>query len=204
MKIMLAIIFLTTAVLAGFLYLLNDVNASDLEVTAGGNGTLWDSYTPKNVEIKAGESVTWYNPMVVSEPHTVTFIKDKNYFPPPATPFSISNLTELKSVLPFPNIEPLIVSSQNGTSAVIVDNARHYNPVAIDTTGKNVTYIPVNGKFSMTGTEKFVNSGWMWPKGLVPPGAAPINNFTVTFEKPGTYHYICIVHPWMKGAVTVN
>ncbi len=44
----------------------------------------------------------------------------------------------------------------------------------------------------------------MWPKGLVPPGAGPINNFTVTFEKPGTYHYICIVHPWMKGAVTVN
>ena len=123
MKIMLAIIFLTTAVLAGFLYLLNNVNASDSQVTAGGNGTLWDSYTPKNVEIKAGESVTWYNPMVVSEPHTVTFIKDKNYFPLPATPFSISNLTELKSVLPFPNIEPLIVSSQNGTSAVIVDNA---------------------------------------------------------------------------------
>lgn len=56
----------------------------------------------------------------------------------------------------------------------------------------------------MTGAEKFVNSGWMWPKGLIPPGAAPINNFTVTFEKPGTYHYICIVHPWMNGAVTVN
>jgi hypothetical protein len=40
----------------------------------------------------------------------------------------------------------------------------------------------------MTGAEKFVNSGWMWPTGLVPPGAAPINSFTVT------YHYICIVH----------
>jgi hypothetical protein len=82
-------------------------------------------------------------------------------------------------VLPFPNIEPLIVSGQNGTSAVIVDNARHYNPVAIDSTGKNVTYLPINGKFSMTGAEKFVNSGWMWPTGLVPPGAAPINSFTV-------------------------
>jgi hypothetical protein len=91
-------------------------------------------------------------------------------------------------VLPFPNIEPLIVSGQNGTSAVIVDNARHYNPVAIDSTGKSVTYLPINGKFSMTGAEKFVNSGWMWPTGLVPPGAAPINSFTVT------YHYICIVH----------
>jgi hypothetical protein len=38
--------------------LLNDVNASDLKVTAGGNGTLWDSYTPKNVVIKAGE-IQW-------------------------------------------------------------------------------------------------------------------------------------------------
>ena len=65
-------------------------------------------FTPQNVEIKVGESVTWRNPMTVSEPHTVTFIIDKDYFPPPATPFRISNLTELKSLLPNPNIEPLV------------------------------------------------------------------------------------------------
>ena len=204
MKITLMLLFVTVAILSGFIYSLNDVYASDAMVTAGGNGTSWDSFTPKNVEIKVGESVTWHNPMIVAEPHTVTFLNDKNYFPPPAAPFSISNSTDLKSVLPSPNIEPLIVSSQNGTRAVIIDNARHYNPLTIDSTGNNATYLPINGKYSMTGDEKFVSSGWIWPEGMTPPGLPPISNFTVTFEKPGSYDYICIVHPWMSGVVTVK
>ncbi len=204
MKIILDIIFLITAILAGFNYFLNNVNASDSVVSVGGNGSSWDAFTPQNVEIKVGESVKWHNYMVVPEPHTVSFLKDPNYFPPPAIPFSISNLTELKPVLPIPNMEPLIVSGQNGTSVVIVDNARHYIPVAIDSTGKNVTYLAVNGNHSMAGTERFVNSGLMWPEGMSPPGLPPINNFTVTFEKPGTYNYLCLLHPWMNGAVTVK
>ena len=204
MKIVLVILSLTIAILSGFNYSLNDVAASDSMVSVGGNGSLWDSFTPQDVEIKAGESVTWRNPMIVSEPHTVTFIMDKDYYPPPATPFSISNLTELKSLLPNPNIEPLVVPDQNGTTAVIVDNARQYSPVTIDSTGNNVTYLPINTEYSMDGTEKFVNSGWMWPEGLAPPGAAPISSFAVTFEKLGTYNYICAIHPWMTGTVTVK
>jgi len=39
---------------------------------------------------------------------------------------------------------------------------------------------------------------------MSPPGSPPVNNFTVTFEKPGTYSYLCNVHPWMTGSVTVN
>lgn len=204
MKTTLIILFLTVSILFGFNYTLNGVNASDSMVSVGGNGSSWDSFNPQNVEIKAGESVTWRSPMKVSEPHTVTFIMDKDYFPPPATPVRISNLTELKSLLPNPNIEPLVVTDQNGTTAVIVDNARHYIPTAIDSTGNNVTNLPINGKYSLDGAEKFVSSGWMWPKGLEPAGLPPINNFTVTFEKPGTYDYLCVVHPWMNGVVTVQ
>ena len=66
MKIILMILFLTIAILFGFNYSLNYVDASDSMVSVGGNGTLWDSFTPKNVEIKVGESVTWHNPMVVA------------------------------------------------------------------------------------------------------------------------------------------
>ena len=205
MKITIAILSLTIAIiLFGFNCSLDDAAASDSMVSVGGNGSLWSSFTPQNVEIKVGESVTWRNPMTVSEPHTVTFIIDKDYFPPPATPFRISNLTELKSLLPNPNIEPLVVPDQNGTTVVIVDNARQFSPVAIDSTGKNVTYLPINAKYSMDGTEKFVNSGWMWHEGLAPPGVAPISSFAVTFEKAGTYNYICTIHPWMTGKVTVN
>jgi len=206
MKIMLAIIFLTTAVLAGFLYLLNNVNASDSEVTAGGNGTLWDSYTPKNVEIKAGESVTWYNPMVVAEPHSVTFLKDKKYFADFASPFHVSNSTEFQRLNPKSNTEPLFAPAQPGeiTKTVVTVNARAFIPVVIDSSGNKVRYLQPNSNYTMDGTESYLNSGWLWPKGMSPPGSPPINNFTVAFKKPGTYSYLCNVHPWMHGAVTVN
>jgi plastocyanin len=204
MKITLMILLLMVAVLSGLSYFLNNVNASNSMVSIGGNGSSWDSFNPPNLEIKTGDSVTWRNSMMVSEPHTVTFIMDKHYFPPPAIPFIISNLTELKSLLPDPNTEPLIIPDQNGTKAIIVDNARHYNPLAIDSTGNNVTNLAINGKYSMTGTEKFVSSGWTWAKGMAPPELPPINNFTVTFEKSGTYNYMCIIHPWMNGVVTVR
>ena len=204
MKIALLLASITVAFLFGLTYSLNNVVASNQAVNVGGNGTLWDSFTPKNVEIKVGESVTWTNPMMVSEPHTVTFLTDPSFFAPPATPFSISNLTELKSLSPpDQNIAPLMVD-QNGSKAIIVDNARHYNPVAIDSTGKNVTYLPINANYIMVGTEKYVNSGWIWPEGLAPPGVPPISSFSVTFEKPGTYNYICAVHPRMAGTIKVS
>ena len=44
-----------------------------------GNGTgsiAMTVYSPNQVEILSGESVTWYNPTPVAEPHTVTFVLD--------------------------------------------------------------------------------------------------------------------------------
>jgi plastocyanin len=197
-------IFVGTTIFATSNYFLDNVSASDTLVSLGGNGSSWDSISPKNAEIKVGDSVTWHNPMIVPEPHTVAFLRDPNYFSPPAIPFSISNISELKPVLPVPNIEPLVVANESGANAVVIDNARHYTPVAIDSTGSNVTYLEINQNYTMTGTEKFVNSGWIWPEGLAPPGVPPISSFTITFEKPGTYDCICVIHPWMTGIVTVT
>ena len=145
-------------------------------------------------------------PTSVAEPHSVTFINDNKYFPPPAVPFSVANSTNLKPLAKDPNIDPLINpnSNQNGTVSVVIDNARNYNPVSIDSTGKNVTYLPPNANYTMDGTEKYVNSGWIWPEGQSPPGAPPISKFTVTFEKPGIYSYLCTLHPWMTGTVVVK
>jgi plastocyanin len=86
---------------------------------------------------------------------------------------------------------------------VITVNSRAYLPVVIDSTGKNVTYLTPNSNYSMDGTESYINSGWLWPPGQAPPGP-PLTNFTVTFDKPGSYAYICNVHPWMTGTVTVK
>src|SRR5919199_2667963 len=52
-------------------------------------------FSPQQVQIKAGQSVTWYNPTPVPEPHTVTFVLNKNnnnksYAADIIAPFTIS------------------------------------------------------------------------------------------------------------------
>jgi plastocyanin len=49
-----------------------------------------------------------------------------------------------------------------------------------------------------------VNSGWLLPKGQeqIFPGSG--NTFTVTFDKAGTYNYICAIHPYMSGSIVVR
>lgn len=83
-------------------------------------------------------------------------------------------------------------------------NGRAYLPVVIDSSGNNVTYLEPNSDYTMDGDERLVNSCWLWPEGQTPPGGPPISNFTITFEKPGTYSYLCNLHPWMSGSVVVN
>ncbi len=183
-----------------------EANAISSTVGAGGSGTDWDKFTPQNVTINIGESVTWTNPMQVEEPHTVTFVKDKEMIPPLVAPFSVPNNTELISAIPALNVEPTIIpdNSNPNNKLVIVDNHRASAPVAVDSTKTNVTHLPLNSNYTFTGDESYVNSGWMWPMGQVPPGAPPITSFTMTFENPGTYYYMCVIHPWMSGTVTVN
>ena len=35
-------------------------------------------FSPQQVQIKTGQSITWYNPTPVPEPHTVTFLLKNN------------------------------------------------------------------------------------------------------------------------------
>src|SRR5918999_1349107 len=175
-------------------------------------------FSPQLVQIKAGQSITWYNPTPVPEPHTVTFVlnnnNNKSYAADLIAPFTISNTTtnstQIMPLIPNSNSEPLMTPDNN---TIIAVNKRAYNPVVVteDSTttggggvGKNVTYMKQNANYSMSGTEDYVNSGWLLPKGgeNLYPGSG--NTFTVTFQKAGTYDYLCIIHPYMTGRVVVN
>jgi plastocyanin len=176
-----------------------------LKVAAGGvNGTgPFTIFYPKNIEIKAGQSVTWSNPTTVGEPHTVTFVLDNNTMAGVVSPLAILDTTKFISMLPGSNNAPILLPGKNGTNTIIVINTRTFNPVVIDSIG-NTKYMNPNATYSMNRTEKYVNSGWFLPQGqdLEYPGSG--NTFTVTFEKPGTYNYICILHPWMTGSIIVK
>jgi plastocyanin len=177
-------------------------------VAAGGGGPVsvltW--FVPQNISISAGETVTWVNPTVVGEPHTVSFLKQPDYFAALESPYLIPSDTEVTPANPNErNTEPLIIPGQNDTAniTIIGANARATSPVVVDAQN-NATYLPLNANYTMTGDELYVSSGWIWPENAIPPGLAPITSFSVTFENAGTYDYLCVVHPWMTGRVIVQ
>lgn len=168
-----------------------------------GNGTgsiAMTVYTPNQVEILSGESVTWYNPTPVAEPHTVTFVLDNNAKADLVAPYVIPNNSTFAPLVPNSNSEPLLTPDNK---AIIAVNKRVFNPVVIDSVNK-VTPLNQNANYTLTGTEKYVNSGWLLPKGLEGTYPGSGNSFTVTFQKAGNYGYLCLVHPYMTGSVTVK
>src|SRR5919106_5637198 len=64
-------------------------------------------FSPQQVEIKAGQSVTWYNPTPVPEPHTITFLlnnnnndNNKSFAADLIAPFTISTTTNSTQIMP--------------------------------------------------------------------------------------------------------
>jgi len=182
----------------------NTTTTATTKVQAGGGNSTapLTAFVPQNIEIKAGESVTWDNPSTVGEPHTATFVLDNKTTTGIVSPFGVPNSTQFAAIPPNSNNEPLKVPGQN--NVVIAVNARSFIPTVIDSQGTVKHFAPPNAAYTMDGSEKYVNSGWLVPKGQeqLYPGSS--TSFTVTFQKAGTYHYICQLHPWMVGSVLVK
>ena len=168
---------------------------------AGGPNAPLTKFLPTVAHIKVGESVMWYNPTRVSEPHTITFLSNQTNFADFGAPFVIDG--NATSLVPGANAEPVIMPGPQGKNVIVGFNARSLAPVAISA-GGNVTHMNPNASYSMKGDEQYVNSGWLWPEKQVPQGLPPITTFSVKFEQAGTYNYICAVHPWMSGQVVVQ
>ena len=175
------------------------------KVKAGGGGgrIVVMNYYPQNLEIKVGDTVQFYNPSTVLEPHTVSFITDTNYVPQFAGPYSIK---DPESVQAFPNemnSEPLVVPVDEDASAILAINARGFFPYVVDSSG-NPQNLGPNASITIDGSEKYVNSGWLLPKVYLNEIPGSSETFSVTFAKSGNYPYICILHPWMSGQVQVT
>ena len=83
------------------------------------------------------------------------------------------------TIPPNSNNEPLKVPGKD--NVVIAVNARSFIPALIDSQGIVKHFALPNVDYTMDGTEKYVNSGWLLTKGQehVYPGSG--NTFTVTF-----------------------
>lgn len=179
-------------------------SASSFQVQAGGgNSTLpYTVFTPQTAQIKAGQSIMWYNPSVAPEPHTITFALDNSTRPELSATFAVKNSSNFLPVLNFTS-EPVIIPNRNNPSTTLIlgSNAIASSAVVVDSAG-NVKHLGKNAAYSIKGGEKLVNSGMLFPKGMGPPNGSTA--FTLTFEKAGTYDYYCILHPWQKGKVIVQ
>jgi plastocyanin len=140
-------------------------NATIHRVQAGGGNSTapLTVFVPENIQVKAGESVTWDNPPTVGEPYTVTFVLDNKTMTNIVSPFAVPNSTQFAAIHPSSNNEPLKVPGQN--NVVIAVNARSFIPTVIDSQGSVRHFAPPNAAYTMDGTEKYVNSGWLLPKG---------------------------------------
>jgi hypothetical protein len=118
-----------------------------------------------------------------------------------STPFAVPISTNFMSLPTGANSQPIIIPGKNGMNTIVADNARTYSPTIIDFTGKVRMALP-NAIFTFTGGEKYVNSGLLAPKGSPYPGSS--DTFSLTFQKAGTFNYLCILHPWMTGQVVVK
>lgn len=183
----------------------NSTNTSTVVEVGGGNATMTLSgFLPQTVEINAGESVTWINPTQVPEPHTVTFVLSNETYADIFAPFAADNATQFASVPPNSNSEPSIIpQGPEGTKLVVALNDKAFSPFIINAEGKEER-LPLKANYTITGAEKYINSGTMTPQGLTPPTWSPINQFTATFENTGTYDYLCVFHPWMTGRMVIN
>jgi len=177
---------------------------TDAKVQVGGGNNTYPlmGYRPQKVEIKVGDSVVWNAPSnAPQEPHTVTFVLDNKTMTTSDTPFGVSTSTNFMSLPPGANSQPTTIPGKSGMNTIVASNARAYSPTIIDSTGK-VRMAPPNAMFTLMGDEKYVNSGWLAPKGSPFPGSS--DTFSLTFQKAGTYPYLCILHPWMAGQVVVK
>jgi len=181
------------------------VTSNTIKVEAGrGNvSAIIDHFFPQTMEIKIGQSITWYNPTQVAEPHTVTFVLDTKTMTGPVAPFAINpSSTQFMPIPPDSNNEPVKVPGKDNVVAVAL-NARSFIPTIIDSQG-GIKHFAPNAAYTMDGTEKYVNSGWLLPKGQEQAFPGSGDTFTVTFQKAGTFKYVCTLHPWMQGTVIVR
>ncbi len=174
-----------------------------IEVQAGGGNAIapLTKFIPEKVQITAGQSITWVNPTAVGEPHTVTFVLYNKTTTVVVSTLGVPNGTQFTPIPPGSNNQPVMMP---GKSVVIALNARSYIPTIIDSQGNVKMFTPPSTKNTFSGTEKYVNSGWILPKGQeqLYPGSG--NTFNLTLQKPGTYDYLRILHPWMTEQVVVK
>ncbi len=146
-------------------------------------------FFPQNLTVRAGDTISWK--MNGDELHTVSFIGDGAFKDTPP-----SWLVQDSGAAPGTMIPGFIVPQPNAQSPTDA----MFDPLVFFPTRHQGAAVE---HYSGTG---FVSSGVMGktPPPFLPPTTPANDTFSVTFDKPGTYQFVCLVHLGaMRGTVTV-
>lgn len=133
-------------------------------------------FGPDEVEITAGESVTW----TVLGFHTISFNAPQDATPP---------IIQGEDGLPTEN--PLAFAPQGGAAGA---------PPPPEGQGP-----PPEGPPQVTVVDggEWDGSGF-FSSGILPSFPPALLGYEITFTTPGTYAYVCLIHPDMEGTVNVT
>jgi plastocyanin len=145
-------------------------------------------FFPGNFTVRVGDTVTWKT--TTDEIHTVSFLGQgalKNAIPGSLIQNAAENPGEMMPgfVAPLPNAKS-----------------------PMDVMGNPMVFFPTRQQGASVehySGQGYVNSGVMseTAPSFLPAGTPANNTFSLTFDKPGTYTYYCLVHPYMRGTVNV-
>src|SRR5207302_8256291 len=147
----------------------------------GGFGTpdakpaLVDEFILPVIDAHVGQTVTW----AVIGPHTISFNAD-------------------------PSLQNFISVAADGS---VSENPKSYAPAGgpgytpTEATGPPPSGPPKLGKVVDGGN--FDGTGFK-SSGFFAPGPPPLPGYSLTFTKPGTFSYVCLIHPKMGGVVKVT
>jgi plastocyanin len=136
-------------------------NATMVSVGRGNLTVSYNQFYPQDLQINAGESVTFFSP--TPEIHNVFFPLDNTTISDIVLPFSMSTVPQFELLPPYDLGEPWIVPGFNGTQYLVTLNKVAFVPSTVDMAG-NIQYM--NGtdvSYTLTGDEDTVSSGLILP-----------------------------------------
>jgi len=188
---------------------------SDVFTGGGNSSNPINEFDPINKEIYVTETIIRSNP-TAGQPysHTVTFIGNES------SPLLKSKISNITKTFQSNNLQSLISKLMNLNNSTWNENENRnlsfdarslIFPSVINSSDPVVSYLNHNGHdlfkgavYNFTGGTTYLNSGLIWAGGVIPDGFPKVNSFIVTFMKPGTYHYQCLIYPEMRGTITVK
>ncbi len=188
---------------------------SDVFTGGGNTSNPINQFDPINKEIYVTETIKWSNPTAgPPHPHTVTFIGNQSS---PALKSKIANITNTFRSSNSQSLISNLIKLNNNSKIGSEKSNMSFNaksllfPSVINSSDLALSYLNPNGHelfngavYNLTDNTTYLNSGLIWAGGTIPNGFPKVNSFIVTFMKPGTYHYLCLIYPEMRGTITVK